>query len=86
MNFSHLQSFFSKTTHILDIYVCMYSSENWILTMTHSNQSGLGGAVGSELEVQSEGCPFKFHSKQIFALTLKLLIDYISIKYFIYAV
>ena len=45
--------------------------------MTNSSQSGLSGADGSTSEAQSEGRGFNFHFKQIFALTLKLLIDYI---------
>ena len=52
-------------------------SENWLLTMTHSSQSGLNGAVGSAPEAKSGGRGFNSHFKQIFALTLKLLIDYI---------
>ena len=47
------------------------------LTMTHSSQSGLNGAVGSAPEAKSGGRGFNSHFKQIFALTLKLLIDYI---------
>ena len=47
------------------------------LTMTHSSQSGLNGAVGSASEAQSEGHGFNSHFKQIFALTLKLIIYYI---------
>ena len=31
--------------------------------------------------IKSEGHEFKIHSKQIFALPLKLLIDYIIIEY-----
>ena len=45
--------------------------------MTHSSQSGLNGAVGSAPEAKSGGRGFNSHFKQIFALTLKLLIDYI---------
>ena len=47
------------------------------LTMTHSSQSCLNGAIGSASEAQSEGRGLNSHFKQIFALTLKLLIDYI---------
>ena len=47
------------------------------LTMTHSSQSVLNGAVGSVSEAKSGGRGFKSHFKQIFALNLKLLIDYI---------
>ena len=49
------------------IYICM----------PHSSQSGLSGSVGRASEAKSEGRGFKSHFKQIFALTLKLLIDYI---------
>ena len=45
--------------------------------MTHSSQSGLSGSVGRASEAKSEGRGFKSLFKQIFALTLKLLIDYI---------
>ena len=45
--------------------------------MTHSSQSGLGGVVGSTSEGKSDGREFKSHSKQIFALNLKLLIEYL---------
>ena len=60
---------------LLNAYSCW--SENWILTVTHSSHRGLGGVVGNASEAKSEGREFKYYSKQIFALTLKPLIDYI---------
>ena len=44
--------------------------------MAHSSQSDLSGAYSSASEAKSEGLEFKSLFKQIFALPLKLLIDY----------
>ena len=42
-----------------------------------SNGNCLNSSVGRALEAKSGGRGFNSHFKQIFALTLKLLIDYI---------
>ena len=41
------------------------------LTMTHSSQSGLNGAVGSASEAQSEGRGFNSHFKQNICIEFK---------------
>ena len=71
-----------KNDSLYEIIWCLFNAdscwrENWVLTMTHSCQSGLSGSVGRASEAKSEGRGFKSLFKQIFALTLKLLIDYI---------